>query len=177
MIKNSAEKFGILTKFFHWLIAMLFFAQFFLIYRRDAFPKAAPEKLQYLLLHKSFGITVFILGTVMICSHFAGTRPIFPINMSRFQIILAKVTHFLLYLAILVMPASGVLMSFLGGYNVFFFGWQLPNPLSENRSLGDLFYDLHVVSAYAVGILVIIHTFAALYHHFIKKDNILKRML
>lgn len=176
-IKNSAEKFGSLTKFMHWLIAMLFFAQFFLIYRREGFPKGSPEKMQYMLLHKSFGITIFILGTIMILWHFIGTRPILPLNMSRLEIFMAKVTHFLLYLSMLVMPLSGVLMSMLGGYDVLFFGWKLPNPFTKNEMLGNFFYDAHVVSAYIVGGLVIFHTFAALYHHFVKKDNVLKRML
>lgn len=177
MINNSAEKFGSLTKFLHWLIAMLFFAQFFLVYRRAAFPKDAPEKLQYLQLHESFGITVFILGSIMIFWHFASTRPIFPMNMSRVEIFVARGIHFLLYLYMLIMPLSGVFMSLFGGYEVFFFRWELPNLLAENKELSGLFYNFHVVSAYIIGTLVVFHTFAALYHHFIRKDNVLKRIL
>lgn len=176
LIKNSVEKFGILTKFLHWLIALLFFSQFFLIYRREEFPKGSPEKAQYLLLHESFGITIFILGAIMITWRFINVRPIFPMNMSPLEIIAAKVVHTLLYLYMLIMPLSGVLMSLLGGYDVFFFGHQLPNPFMKNEHLSDLFFKFHEASAYIIGTLITIHVLAALYHHFIKKDNVLRRM-
>lgn len=177
LIKNTSEKFGILTKTLHWLIALLFFSQFFLIYRRGAFPKGSLEKAQYLLLHESFGVTVFILGALMITWRFLNPRPIFPMNMSYLETIAAKTVHTLLYLYMLAMPLSGVLMALLGGYDVFFFGHQLPNPFMKNEKLADLFFNFHEASAYIIGALVGIHVFAAFYHRFVKKDNVLNRML
>jgi cytochrome b561 len=176
-IQNTAEKFGSLTKILHWTIATLFFAQFFLIYRRDQMPDDAPEKLQYILLHKSFGVCILILALCMILWRQVGTRPILPLNMSTLEVFAAKLVHFLLYLFMLVMPLSGFLMSSYAGYGVKLFGYPLPNPVSKNEDYAHFFGDVHETSAYIIAALVIGHTLAALYHHFVRKDNILKRMM
>lgn len=176
-LQNSAEKFGSLTKLLHWSIAALFITQFFLAYRREFIPENSPQNFQYLLLHESCGVTIFILALVMIVWHFVGTRPIMPMNMSKLEILGAKTTHFLLYLCMLAMPLSGYLMSCLGGYDVLLFGWKLPNPFVKNESLAHLFEETHEVISFVIMTVVSIHVLAALYHHFIRKDNVLKRML
>jgi cytochrome b561 len=176
-LQNSAEKFGSLTKLLHWSIAALFIAQFFLVYRREYMPENSPESIQYILLHKSVGMIVLFLGLIMIAWHYVGTRPIMPMNMSKMENIAAKTIHFLLYLCMLMMPITGYLMSSLGGYGVSVFGLKLPNPFLKNESLAHLFKEAHEVISFVIIAVVSIHILAALYHHFIRKDNVLKRML
>lgn len=176
-LENSAEKFGSLTKLLHWSIAALFITQFFLVYRREYMPENSPESLQYILLHKSLGVVVLFLALLMIFWRYVGARPIMPMNMSKFEILAAKVVHFLLYLSMLVMPITGYLMSSLGGYGVSLFGWKLPNPFVKNEFLAGIFHETHVVTSYVIIAIVVGHILAALYHHFIRKDNVLRRML
>lgn len=176
-LKNTAERFGGLTKVLHWLIAMLFVAEFFLVYRREQFSDDMPEKLQYILIHKSFGVTIFILGALMILWRFVGTHPLPPLNMSSREILASKIVHFLLYLSMLAQPLSGFLMSSYAGYGVMFYGYQIPNLFTKNESLSHLFFSVHQISSYGIIFLVGVHTFAALYHHFVRKDNVLKRMV
>lgn len=176
-LQNTAERFGSLTKFLHWSITGLFCIQFFLVYRREYFPKDAPEKLQYILLHKSFGVCVFILAVLMILARQMGTRPIMPLSMSRLEIFAARSVHFLLYLSMLGMPITGFLMSSYAGYGVSLFGYPLPNPVEKNPILSDVFSKIHQIASFVIIGLVFAHTIAALFHHFVRKDNILKRML
>jgi cytochrome b561 len=177
-LKNTTEKFGSLTKLLHWVIFGLFVLQYFLVYRREYFPKESAEKLQYMLLHKSIGVCLLVIALVMLLWRHAGTRPTMPKQMSGLEAGLARFIHLLLYIVMLVMPISGILMSMFGGYNISVFGWYtLPMLFQKNEALGNIMYTTHVWSSYAIIGLVGLHALAALYHHFIKHDNILKRML
>lgn len=177
-MQNTAEKFGSLTKLLHWSIFLLFIVEFYLVYRREYFPKDSAEKLQYIILHKSFGICVLILTLLMIVFHQLGTRPKMPTTMSLFEVLMAKTTHLLLYAVMLIQPITGIMMSSLGGYPIsFFWLFDLPNFFQKNERLADVLYTTHVWSSYFIIGLVALHTLAALYHHFCKKDVVLKRML
>lgn len=174
---NSEKQFGFLTKLLHWSIFIIFVAQYFLVYRREYFPKEAPEKLQYILLHKSLGVCVLLLALFMIFWRHLGKRPPAPPKMSKLQVYGSRFIHMLLYLSMLVMPLSGIAMSQLSGKSIWVFGGlQLPKMFDENKSLADVFYYLHLYSSYVIIGLVSLHVLAALYHHFIDKDDVLKRM-
>lgn len=176
-LANTSEKFGSLTKLLHWSIFVLFVTQFFLVYYRETLPDNSPTSLQFILLHKSLGVCIFPLAILMILWRQVGKRPIMPINMSNLEILLAKITHFLLYLSMLVMPLTGYLMSSFSGYGVALFGWKLPNPFIKNEALAGIFHEIHEIASFVIIGLVSLHILAALYHHFVRKDNILKRML
>lgn len=176
--KNTPQKFGFLTKFLHWTIFLLFVLEFFLMYRREYFPDGSPEKSLYMMLHKSFGICVLLLALLMIISRQIGTRPAMPATMSHFEILSAKAMHFVLYLVMLSQPITGIAMSFLAGYPVSFFKlFDLPNYLEKNEGLAKIFDTVHVWSSYAIIALVAMHAIAGLHHHFIRKDDVLRRML
>jgi cytochrome b561 len=174
--QNTPNKFGSLTKFLHWLIFILFVTQYALVYRRGYLPEESTEKLQYLMLHKSFGVILLGLAVFMILWRHAGTRPSY-ISMNVVEKLLAKLTHFLLYLTMLIMPLSGIGMSLYAGYSVSVFGLALPLTLTKNEALGNALYQTHVWTSYIVLALAALHILAALYHHFLRRDEVLKRML
>jgi len=177
-LKNSAEKFGSLTKLLHWLIFFLFIGQFFLVYRREYFPKNSPEKLQYILLHESLGVLLLVLALFMITWRHVGVRPTMPAHMSKFEKLIAKTTHLLLYATMLIQPLTGIAMSEYSGYEVGVFGWfKLPMLVAKNEQMGHLMSEIHEISSFVIIGLVSLHVIGALYHHFIKKDKVLLRML
>ncbi|MGE3319646.1 MAG: cytochrome b [Candidatus Berkiella sp.] len=177
-LQNTSEKFGTLTKFLHWVIFLLFVIQYYLVYRREYFPKDTNEKLQYILLHKSLGICVLLLAAFMLAWRNVGTRPLMPSNMALIERKAAKITHILLYVAMFIMPLSGIFMSMFGGYKISFFGlFEFPMLFAKNETMGNILYDTHVWSSYLIIGLVAIHASAALYHHFVRKDNVLRRMI
>ena len=76
------------------------------------------------------------------------------------------------------MPILGYLMTYANGKTVSFFGlFTLPRLISENQNLGDIFFHFHQTLGYILFALITLHIAAALHHHFILKDIILKRML
>jgi cytochrome b561 len=175
---NTSKRFGMITKWLHWSIFGLFVSQFFLIYRKDYFPDHAPEKLQYMLLHKSLGVIVLLLAIFMIFWRHLGQRPQFVANMTRFEKQLAGTVHILLYTLMLAMPLTGIAMSMFSGYAVSVFGqFDLPMLVEKNKEIAGLFHEIHEWLSYAVIGIVGIHILGALIHHFIRKDETLKRML
>jgi cytochrome b561 len=79
--------------------------------------------------------------------------------------------------ALIAMPLSGWIGSVAAGYVPHFFGLSLGLPISQSKSLGELSFSTHKILAYTIIALVSLHVLAALYHHIIKKDNILLRMM
>ncbi len=177
-------RFGIITRSCHWLIFILVTMQYTLIYRRDFLADADPWKTQMILLHKSFGVIVLALGSVMLLMHIFKKRPLYiahpgrNLKMQRLQNGLAKIVHILLYASMILMPLSGILMSLYGGRGVLIFNYPLfsANLITPNKAIGGFFYNMHVYSSYILIGLIILHVFGALYHKWILKDRIFDRM-
>jgi cytochrome b561 len=133
---------------------------------------------QYIVLHKSFGITVLILGLLFVLWRSLNKKPKPPLFQSHWQYIAAITVHHLLLTLMVLIPIFGYLMVCAAGRTISFFGlFNLPNLITENKALGDVFFQTHETLAYLFIVLIGIHIAAALYHHFILKDNILKKML
>lgn len=178
---NTKKEFGFLTKLVHWGIFLLVCAQFYLINRREYFSDSMPEKLQYILLHKSFGVIILGLAILFIVLHFIGTRPALPKDMKSHEVYLAKFTHTGLFGLLLLMPISGYMMSAYAGYPVTLKmgplgDYVLPMLVDKNEALAKIAKEGHEYLAFALLALVALHVFGALFHHFVRKDDILKRM-
>ena len=76
------------------------------------------------------------------------------------------------------MPLTGWTMSSARGFPVSWFGlFQLPDLVPKNKTLYHILDDTHVVLAWTLGSIAVVHLGAALRHHFMLKDDVLRRML
>lgn len=175
-IKNTPDSYGVVTKGFHLVISLAFVIQYILLYWREYTSEANPLNLQLILLHKSIGFTLLIIGLGFIIWRFLNTKPLYPKTMAKWEILLATITRYALYFVILLMPLSGTLMSFMSGRGLKWFGLDLPNFFEINKSLAGNIYTSHVWMSFFIIALVILHVAGALKHHFIDKNNILVRM-
>lgn len=89
----------------------------------------------------------------------------------------SEITHGILYLLMFAMPVLGVLALALGGEPVEVFGTTLPIFLTQHYALAHLAEDIHESGATFVYIVVGLHAAAALWHEFVMKDGVLRRML
>ena len=104
--------------------------------------------------------------------------PTLPAHMGRFEQLVAHAGHGLLYVLMLSIPLSGWLMSSAKGFQTVLFGvLPLPDLLSKDRELGRLLLTLHLGLNLLLATVVLGHVLAALKHHFMDKDDVLKRML
>ena len=90
----------------------------------------------------------------------------------------ARLSHAGLYLVLLIMPITGWVTSSALGLTTVYLGLvELPNLVAPDRALREPLILLHNVLAVTLAILFAVHAGAALYHHFVLKDNVARRML
>ena len=161
----------------HWLIFLLIACGFTLaVYMVDL--PLSPQKLKYFSWHKWIGVTVFMLAVARLAGRLVLPAPALPATMPAWQQSAEAVSHTLLYLLLLVIPLTGWLYSSAAGVPTVYLGIvQLPDLLAKDTALAELLKFIHVMLSYTILTLVIIHAAAALKHHFLDQDDVLKRML
>nr|WP_269719567.1 cytochrome b [Beggiatoa alba] len=176
-LHNTEERYGSVAMFFHWVIMLLFLILVVLGLTMTNMEDSA-EKWQLYSLHKSFGLTLALLVVLRIFWRFTNPVPLLPETLKAYEKFLAHAVHIGLYGIMLIMPISGVIDSYAGGYKMDFFGLGLL-PKAEKRSeWGEsVALMVHVYGSYLFYGLFFLHIAGVIKHHFILKDNTLRRML
>jgi len=171
----------------HWLIAALVIGNLCLGEYFADLPSSDPKLFALVQLHKSVGLTVLILSVARLAWRLGHPVPPLPASMNPALRVLARTTHVLLYVLIIVIPLSGWAMvsaSPLGLPTSYFGLFQWPHipviadlPRARKVSLRHNLMVIHATLATSAIILIGIHVVGASYHQFIRRDDILKRML
>lgn len=157
----------------HWLVAIMVIGAFAIgMTFLDSTPNSAPEKVTYLQYHSMWGTLLALLLIVRLITRFAFKRPA-PADAGHPALnMIAKITHFLLYVGVFGMLLSGASMSMQAGLmNVFSGQGSLPADFHIFPPRG-----IHGMTFSILFLLILLHVGAALYHQFIRKDNLLGRM-
>lgn len=162
---------------FHWITVLALVAAVTLVLGREAVDEKALRTL-LLNLHKSLGLLLLGLGLARIALR-AALHPLPAVaELPALARLGAAATHGLLYLLLLAVPLCGWLLASSNGKPAGFFGlFTLPSLVDVDEDLGDLASELHATGAYLLLGLIGLHVAAALHHHFILKDRILRSML
>lgn len=177
MLGNSKERFGAVSQVFHWGMFFLFVSLYVLAEMMEDAPKG-PERRALYDLHKSIGISVLFVVFLRLSWRLGNPVPESTGAVSKWIEKAASASHFLLYAVMFLMPVSGYVMSVSGGHDVGWLGlFKLPSLLGKNEGLHELTEEFHGVMAAVILVLVATHLLAALWHHFIVKDNVFRRML
>ena len=163
----------------HWLIALLVVGGFSLgLYMSDL--PVSPQKLRYFSWHKWSGITVLALTFVRLAWRLTHPAPAPVPGLPRWQEQAARTIHRVLYVLLFAIPLTGWMYSSASGYPVVYFGikaLQLPDLVAKDKALADLLKAVHQSLNWTLLVLVAIHAAAALKHHFVDRDETLRRML
>lgn len=136
------------------------------------------EKLKLYGWHKEWGIVILLLVCLRLLWRITHIEPLLPQTLPAWQKSIARAVHIAVYGCMFVMPLTGWMMSSAAGLSVSFFGlWTLPNLVSADENIRMLLQSIHAWLAYFFIALITLHTAAALKHHFIEKNDILRRML
>lgn len=174
MLHDNNNRYGSLTRFFHWVIAVLVLQQFFKFADRindgehwlgDTFGP----------WHVSIGAGILIL-TIARLFWTSKQKAQRPVN-SGMTGVIAKIAHRLMYISMLIMPFLGALYIHGKGYPVKVFGYELIGKPVGEVSWALTLGEWHSPFALLLMFLVVAHIAGALYHHFIKKDAVVKRMI
>ncbi len=174
-ITNSRSRFGIVAISLHWIIAILIIG----LLAEGLYMEDLPINLQKLKLygwHKEYGLVVLFLAIFRIVWSMSNQRP--ELELPWLEKLAARSMHWVFYIFMLAMPLTGWLITSSASLPVSFFGlFTLPNLVEANEDNRLLFEWVHEWLGYALIAAIALHTAAALKHHFINKDDILKRML
>ena len=174
---NDGQKFGMVAKLFHWSAALLVFALLPIGWYMHDLPRGL-EKFRYVELHKSLGLLLLLFMTGRSLWRAYNPPPPLPADLPNWELWAAKLTHWALYGALFGQVFIGMGLVWTANSPLTFFGWiPVPSPFSPDRDLHELGEELHELFAFAIAGLLVLHIGAALRHHFILKNDILRRML
>jgi cytochrome b561 len=176
-IRNTEARYGIIAITLHWVMAVIIIGMLSLGLYMVRLPISG-EKLKLYGWHKEFGILVLALVTVRISWRLGNKIPVLPNALPHWQKYAARLAHYAFYFFMIAMPITGWMMSSASGLPVSFFGlWVLPNLIAVNEANRILLAEIHEWLAYGLIATLCVHIVASLQHHFIYKDDILRRML
>jgi cytochrome b561 len=175
LLKNNPHHFGLIAKLLHWVMAILIIGMLICgLYMVDL--PIGLQKLKWYGWHKEYGFLILGLVSLRLIWRLINITP--ELSLPLLEKIAARLAHWAFYGFMFLMPLSGWLVSSAAGIPASFFGlFTMPNLIAPNEDLLQIFRWVHYWSAYALMGLIVIHIVAALKHHFIDKDEILKRML
>lgn len=175
--KSTDQSYGKLTIYMHWLMVILLIAVYACIELRVLYPKGSDPREALKTWHFMLGISVFMLVWVRLAIRLMEPTPRIHPAPSALENLLAKAMHGMLYLMMIGLPLLGWLLLNATGKPVpFFGGLHLPILIAENKALAHSIKEIHEVAGKAGYILIGLHAAAALFHHYIKRDNTLIRM-
>ncbi|MGK9171639.1 cytochrome b [Yokenella regensburgei] len=177
-LRNSPSRYGAISVALHWLVAVVVYGMFALglwmvtLSYYDGWYHQAPE------IHKSIGILLMLVLVVRLAWRHLSPPPRPLKSYSRLTRVSAVVAHVALYLLLFGIIFSGYLISTADGKPISVFGlFEVPATLADAGAQADLAGDIHLWLAWSVVLLSVLHGLAAFKHHFIDKDDTLKRML
>jgi cytochrome b561 len=181
-LKNSAKRYGVITKLLHWTVFLLFVNQFVAAFAMLTTPQGATTfgQTQGTLYnwHKSIGLIA--LGVALLRYTWRKTMPLpgWAPNLSAREKRLIHRIESTLYLCMFLMPVSGFVFVMTGGYGVHFFSrWHLPNFLGENAVIALLAQWTHRITAWVIVITLFAHWGLGIRHALVHRDGYLRRML
>jgi cytochrome b561 len=176
MWRNTSDSYGYVSIVLHWLVAVVVFALFGLglwmveLTYYDSWYNRAPA------IHKSIGILLFGVMLLRLGWRLLNPQPqLYGPPLERRG---ARVAHGLMYALLYALMLSGYLISTADGRAIEVFGWfSVPATLSGFENQEDIAGEIHELLAFALIALAILHSAAALKHHFFDRDATLVRML
>lgn len=166
------------AKFLHWLILALLIAQFIVAWSMPDIGRNTPLT-TIISLHFSIGVLVLAVAVVRLAWRLTHGEPEPEDGLPPWQAQSARFLHWLLYLLLFVVPILGWINASWRGMAVTLFGlFELPKLIATRAPGWNWSGDIHMLLAnYALLGLIGLHVAAALYHHFLRRDGVLRRML
>jgi cytochrome b561 len=185
---TSASGWSAVARTLHWTIAAAVLVQLWLGAAFDRLDMYDPVDVAFykawMPLHKSLGLTVLLLMVARLYWRVTHEVPAHPSGMPAWQRRVARWHHRAFYALLLLQPVLGLAQSSAYGAKTLFWGlFRVPSivPAAWSRPATDVVrkavQDLHAYVGWLLAALIAIHVAAALYHHFVRRDGILTRML
>ena len=171
----AGTRYTLTAQALHWLTVLLILAVLPVAWVVVSLPPG-PSRSWLFVVHRSLGVTIFAVAAARLAWRLRHPAPPLPGGTPQAMELVGRLTHWLLYALLLLMPITGYLQS-ASGRPVSYFGlFNLP-ALPENQALDDFAKILHLLGQWGVYALVALHVFATAWHVAIRRDGLLSRMI
>lgn len=182
-LRNSAEAWGWPARVLHWAMAALILFMLGLGYYMAEFVDDMYVQFDLVQTHKSWGFVAFVMALVRLGWRFVGGAAPAGVGSGLMRAAAAG-GHLALYALIIALPVTGWLMvsasdlqEMYGIRNMVFGLFEMPDPyVPGDKAVSDFWKEIHHLCGFALSLLVIGHAAVALKHHFVDRDEVLKRM-
>lgn len=165
-------------KWLHWLIFLLVVGLYGITYVEGFFQRGDPRRAMVWWFHISFGLMFATLVLVRLGVRLSAGAPDLPASMTIGERRLAHLGHAALYALLVAIPAVGVVLTWMRGDALTFFSlFTIPSPLATDREAARTVKEVHELGANLILALAALHALAALWHHYVRRDEVLRRML
>ena len=176
--ENTRDHYSSFSIAMHWLMLLLLIAVYACIELREIYPKGSDPREALKHWHFMLGLSVFVLLGLRLASRLvAGSAPGITPAPAAWSQRLSMLMHLVLYLFLMVMPLLGWLILSAEGRAIPFFGLELPALIGPDKSLQHSLQEIHETIGTIGYYLVGFHAAAALLHHYVLRDNTLRRIL
>lgn len=181
-LRNDATGYGAVARLLHWLAALCVLVAWGLGITLDDLPKRFEPRA--LWVHETVGLALLAIVLVRIAWRLGGNPPppalpgSLSSPMTRWSQPLSHGVHWLLYGLMIAVPVIGIVLTFARGQSLPLFGLaEIASPWPRDRALARTIKGIHELAANITILLATIHVAAALVHHYVLKDDTLRRML
>ena len=164
------------AQFLHWILAILIVGMIGLGWYMMSIEKQ-PNSDSYFNLHKSIGLIVASLVIMRLIWRAFHRRAPLPFTVEGWQVTLAALTQVMLYVGMIVMPATGIAGVAFSKDGLAFFGMALPKFVSPDHAISELLFNVHGAAVWILVFLILLHVAGALKHLILDRDGVFQRML
>ncbi|WP_100644556.1 cytochrome b [Alteromonas facilis] len=176
-LDKKHSRYGSLLMAMHWIMLIMLVGVFACIELREVFPRGSEPRAALKTWHFMLGLSVFCLLWLRLLARVTTpTQPIIP-SLPLWQRVTANSVEFTLYLFMFVMPVLGWSVLSAEGSTIPFWGFEFFALLNTDKELAKQLEEIHGLIGTAGYYLIGLHAMAALFHHYIRQDNVLLRML
>lgn len=178
MLRNTQSKFGAVTIFIHWLMAVVVIGQFSFGLYMLSINYYNPLYKVLTHYHKSIGILFICLLGIRLCWKAINSRPTPAPGVKQWEHNAGRLAQGAMLFLLIIVACFGYLISTAKGHSIEVFNWfEVPATITSIEDQEDWAGEFHYWFALSVTIIASIHAIAALKHHFIDKNETLLRML
>ncbi len=180
MLRNTRKSWGSLSRWFHWILGLAIIGMIGFGWWMNHFSPRA-DRFFYRSIHADIGYVVLLLTVVRLIWRSVNPTPALPDDTPPWQRWVARASHALLYLVTILVAMLGWAMSGARPPDknyASFFGWfDVPQFTSPDKVAAGVYEDRHILFAYVLLALVLLHVAAAAWHHFVRRDRVTMRMV
>ena len=175
----NTERYSYKARWFHWVMAILIVLAYALILSRSQFVKGSDPRLFVVQTHFWVGLVILIMAFFRIAERRRHTPPGITPPLEGALHLAATLSHYALYAFLFAQPLLGVFTVLLerGGLPVPLTSLMIPSPFAASKETAEVLEHYHVLLGTIFYYVIGLHVVAAVWHHFVRKDNTVKRMV